>query len=264
MKTCVEWRKSFKYMNQVDEFNIQYKPDKNDKLLDFLAHYAIDKRVNIYTSNNQDYIDLLIAIAETGKYNIAIVIKEFNKQVKEKFKNNNIKWYFSQPVGNWEKLNEIIDFGCSDVFITGELGFDLEKVAAVASGKIQTRAIVNLSQYYYGNSLTGFFIRPEDVDFYSKYIDIYEFFDVQDKQNVFYDIYFHDKEWNGNLREIIKHLDIDLNNYYLIDDEFAKRRIKCKKECIKGEKCKLCMRLKELADTIENSPDYELYTRRVK
>ena len=275
MNTCVEWRKGFKYLDEVDEYNIEYKNGvgKAQKLVKFLDQYATGmKRVNIgvypyYSNITENDIDLLVEIIKRGKYNCALCAKNgtFDEESIKKIQENGIKWYINTPVKTWEEFWKRVDLGCSDVIIYGELGFDLERLAGVARGKIRLRVYVNLDSYTYtNNTLLGFFIRPEDIEEYAKYIDVFEFFNSEDKQNVLYDVYFHDREWNGNLREIIKGLDVDVNNYYILGKEFAQRRIKCNKKCIKGDSCNLCNEIKELADTIENSSDYDVFIRRFK
>lgn len=71
-----------------------------------------------------------------------------------------------------------------------------------------------------------------------------------------YEIYFKDKEWNGKLREIIKRLSSDINNYYILGPEFANRRMRCEKKCLKGNRCRLCNVLNDLANGLEESENY--------
>ena len=42
------------------------------------------------------------------------------------------------------------------------------------------------------------------VEKYSEYVEVIEFYKSEYRQNVLYDIYFHDKKWSVQLREIIK------------------------------------------------------------
>lgn len=268
MKSCIEWRKSFKYFDEVDEYNIEYKRDKIDKLIKFLDKYSIEKgkRVNIEVGTNEGDVDVLIEMKKKYDYNIALKMKPLEKKDKilEKLRKNSIPFYFNIYVTRWNQLNEYISCGVSDVIISGELGFDLPRVAAAVGEGIQVRAYVNVSQYIYSSEDTfkSFFIRPEDMDFYSQYIDVAEFYNSDNTQNTLYEIYFKDKKWDGKLREIIKRLDDDVNNYYILGKEFAIQRSKCKKNCIKGERCRLCDVVKELAYTLEKSKEYDVFKRR--
>lgn len=263
MKSCIEWRKGFKYLPQIDEFNIDFK-NKEIKLLQFLNTYAHSQRVNIrlpkdYTKDN---IDLLVAIYEKG-YNIAIILPDnyYVNQLHDK----HIPFYFEDLIFTWDQLIATIDSGVTDVFISGELGFDLERIKKIFPN-VSLRCYANISQagssWFYGDGFKDFYIRPEDVDFYSNYIDVIEFYNSVEQQNILYEIYFKDKEWNGNLQEIIKGLRLKINNYYILGSEFARRRSQCQKGCMKGERCRLCDRLAELADSLEKSPDFDVFERR--
>lgn len=46
MKSCIEWRKSFNYKIEIDEFNIYFR-NKKEKLINFLDVFAKSQRVNL-------------------------------------------------------------------------------------------------------------------------------------------------------------------------------------------------------------------------
>ena len=227
------------------------------------------QRVNIRVGNQispQD-VKFLDEIYKEKSYNIAILFETiYPEQIPlEKFSTLSIPFFFEVGIKDWDRLNELINLGVSDIYITGDLGFNLFNVAKYVPADIHLRAFVNLCQYDWDNSegLKTFFIRPEDIDYYGNIIDVFEFFKSVDEQNTLYEIYFHDKEWNGNLREIIKGLKKDLNSYYILGDEFGRTRAECQRKCIKGGNCQMCDRLAELADTLENSKEYEVFKRRM-
>lgn len=263
MKSCIEWRKGFKFLPEIDQFNIDFR-NKEIQLNKFLDLYAKSQRVNIrlpedYTKNN---IELLEAAYEKG-YNIAIILPDI--YYIERLKEKGVPFYLSKAVDTWDEFSGFLSIGVSDIFITGELGFELDKISAKAKEKnVQIRCYANIIQSSWAGErgLKGFFIRPEDVDFYSNYVDVIEFYDAVDQQNVLYDVYFHSKEWNGKLREIIKGLVSDVDNYYILGSEFARRRSQCGKKCLKDSRCELCDRLVELAESLEKSPDYQVFKRR--
>lgn len=269
MKSCIEWRKNFRYLTQIDEFNIDYKENKSKKLLQFLDIYAQTQRVNIRVGRqvSKNDVELLDEIYKMGKYNIAILFEvAYPEQIPmQMFKTLSIPFFFGTAVNNWDRLNELIELGVSDIYITGDLCFDLVKLAQYVPENIHLRCFVNLCQAEWDNSdgLKAFFIRPEDIDLYGGYIDVFEFFNSVEEQNVLYEVYFHDKEWNGNLREIIKGLKKDMNSYYILGDQFGRTRISCQRKCIKGGSCKMCDRVIEFAESLEKSPDYEVFKRRM-
>ena len=226
----------------------------------FLDQYAQTQRVNIrlpmdYT---KDDIDLLESAYHDKHYNIAIVLRD-NYYANE-LREHGTPFYFYEPCYDWDQFRANISLGVSDVFISGTLGFELDKISEVAKrNNVKVRCYANIAQAWntkQSNGFKNFYIRPEDVDFYSQYVDVIEFYNSVDKQNVLYEVYFHDKEWNGDLREIIQGLKLKINNYYILGSEFARRRSQCMKKCLKDQRCELCDRLADLAESLENSKDY--------
>lgn len=269
MKSCIEWRKNFKYLPQIDQFNIDYKENKSKKLLEFLDVYAQTQRVNIRVENNvsKEDIELIEEIYKLGKYQIALLFDDFlpTNIGQQEIQKLTIPFYFGDPATTWEELHMFLDLGVSDIYISKQLGFDLERINKIVPANIQIRCYVNICQFTWddGKRFKTFFIRPEDIDYYGAFIDVFEFWKSVDIQNVLYEIYFHDKEWNGNLREIIKGLRVDINNYYILGTEFARRRAQCRKKCIKSEHCELCDSVASLANTLEESKEYEVFKKEI-
>ena len=267
MKSCINWRKSFKYMDQVDQFNIDFK-DKKEKLLYFLDTFATGKqRVNIYITKEitENEIDIVFSIWDMNKYNIALCIEPFpEEEITTKIENNNIPFYYNVYINSWERLNFYVEKGVESVYVYGDLAFDLERVSKFCKQRhIRIRCFPNRCQYMWDNSdgIKTFFIRPEDISIYHPYIDVLEFYDSENQQNPLYEIYFHDQKWDGDLREIIKGLKYKVNSYYILGSEFARNRISCNRKCIKGSNCNLCQSIVEFANTIENNKQYEVYER---
>ena len=278
MKSCIQWRKSFKYKEEIDQFNIDFKSNKDSQLINFLNIYAITQRVNIKIPSDitQSELDILIAVYETKKYKIAIccnwaIEREENKQITEQLKEKNIPFYFLSFAKTWTDLRKYVYYGVSDVFISGELTYDLTEVKTFCvKHNVQIRCFANIVQYEdyiqylpdrEKNIFKGFFIRPDDIDKYGKYIDIIEFYDSEDRQNTLYDIYFHMKKWVGNLQEIVKGFEYSINNHYLFSDLFN-RKIDCNMKCYKNSKCDFCTQFYLLGKSLEQSDEYEVFYKR--
>lgn len=266
MKSCVNWRKSFKYMDQVDEFNIDFH-DKKEKLLNFLDTFATgEQRVNIHVfAETENEIDIILSIWEMNKYNIAICFEsDLGERILQKVKDSKIPFYYNASIDNWEDLNKYTEKDVESVFICGDLAFDLARVSKFCKKyRVRIRCYPNVCQYNWDSSegIKTFFIRPEDVDYYNRYIDILEFWNSENMQNPLYSIYFHDKKWDGDLREIIQRLNFKVNSYYILGNDFAKYRSECKRDCIKTSNCNLCEQIVQFANTIEHSDKYEVYER---
>ena len=265
MKSCIEWRKNFKYLPQIDEFIIDYKENKSKELVNFLNQYAKTQRVIIRLEQkiNKSEIDFLELLATQNNYNMAILFTSYPRDIK-KFLPLKVPFFIDITATNWELLRTILDLGVSDVYVGGMLGFDLERVSRFIPEGVQIRSYVNVCQYNWDNSegFKAFFIRPEDLNYYGNFIDVFEFFDSVDIQDTLYEVYFHSQEWNGNLKEIIRGLKLDINNYYILGPEFARRRAQCRRKCIKGERCELCDGLVELTKSLELSKEFDVFKRR--
>ena len=186
MKSCVAWRKSFKYLSEIDEFNIDFK-NKKEKLLYFLDQYGISQRVNIFIPIDitENELNIIFAIYDMDKYNIALCFKwhsiEDNEEVYNKVKEKGVPFFFYYFISEWDELHQYIDYGVSDVYITNELGFYLPAVHKIANeNKVKVRVFPNISQYNWDNmgGFKGFYIRPEDIDIYSEFIDVLEFYNA--------------------------------------------------------------------------------------
>lgn len=80
----------------------------------------------------------------------------------------------------WNDLLGLIDLGFTEVYITEELCFNLPAVKALcAKNNVRVRAFPNIAQGHSFHSfpnLRRFFILPQDIPFYSKYIDTFELY----------------------------------------------------------------------------------------
>ena len=100
------------------------------------------------------------------------------------------------------------------------------------------------------DTITAFFIRPEDLILYEPHIDVVEFFGPIDRQRVLHEIYTNGK-WLGKLSDIIIGLHSDIDNQS-IAPRFAEARIKCRKKC-NQENCNLCYTVEKFAKALDNT-----------
>ena len=117
--------------------------------------------------------------------------------------------YYNEYISSWDRFVGFLSLNVSDIFITEELAFEIKNVSNLAKKHHKSlRAFCNICQSSWSDSLSlkTFFIRPEDLDLYTNYIDTFEFYitnkDYQ-KINTLYEIYTKDKKWFGLLNEII-------------------------------------------------------------
>lgn len=143
--------------------------------------------------------------------------------------------YLDFPVADWEMFDNLVNIGITDILIDGPLGFQMDQINK-RKGNIKIRvrphASVNASLSFASNEDT-FFIRPEDVDTYSAFVDILEITgEDSEKEETIFNIYKR-KSFNQSLSFLIKQLNISVANPYLTS-EFAKNRLNC------GQVCKRC------------------------
>ena len=208
-----------------------------------------DKRINLYI---KDIISEELLYELSNRYN-NLYFKLNMKNYYNKDKRYDFKFFFDELINNWDTLIGLLEYGVSDIYIVENLGFELDKVAEIAAKyKVQVRVFPNVAQSSFNETaaLKKFFIRPEDIDIYNKYIDIIEFYNVDDKLDIYYKIYAIDKKWLGQLNEIILDFNSDIDNKYIIP-RFSEIRYKCKKRCLKGAKCNRCENIEQLADNLK-------------
>lgn len=175
----------------------------------------------------------------------------------EKVKEAGIPFFFKTYIDRWDMLWGLLDMGVSDIYIVNELGFDLQTVHNLcAKYNCKVRVFPNIAQssWYTTPDLKKFFIRPEDIDEYKDVVDVFEFFEETEEENinlgeVLYNIYANQKIWYGKLKEIILNFDGDLDGRYT-HPIWVTRRINCNKKCLKGSKCDMCNTVAGFGETM--------------
>lgn len=243
-------------LKDADEI-ILYIPHDMD-LSSFVEKYNIEKVINDYcdktiiiariTANDLKYKDLTKLLK---KDNILLstvsfaVLEKVNKEYRNKF-------FTLEPIDSFDKLKYCINIlNVKRVVIEGKLGFDLKKI------KLYNNEIeIMINPCEANGDIKSFFIRPEDIDFYSNYVDSL-FFPLEQEYTLF-EIYKKDKKWYGKLNEIIKGLDSEINNKYFSRDEnnsivksFRDIRSTCGKRCQENE-CSVCEKLENISKLIED------------
>lgn len=254
MKYCLRYNKDTyksKYINEADEWNIQYNP-KDKTLLQFLEENQ-NKRINLCVDYNIDFRFLKELCNKFS--NLYIRFDRYSDIYIENIVEQDFPFFFEERVNNWDTFLGLIECGVTDIYVVEDLCFELDKVAEIAHQeniKLRTYPNVAQSAWIESEDLKKFFIRPEDIDIYSDYIDIIEFFGEDKKQDIYYKIYKYDKKWFGLLKELIIGFNSDLDSKYIIP-RFPDKRISCRKSCLKGGNCRRCDRIKQLSHTLEQS-----------
>ena len=263
MKYCINYSNKSHIIDKVDEILIRY--DKN-KILELFTQFIpahLNQRVivQLIEENNIDTIvnnlKKIISIYNENKdIKFDIQLPFYNQKFMEELKDTNLKYFFKAAANSWDKFTGLISQNVSDIYITDELAFELDKVAEIAhKNNIKVRIYPNVAQSRWDklSDILKFFIRPEDIEMYESYVDVCEFYGDKAQQiDTYYKIYQEDKKWFGDLQEIIIGLDSKIDSRYIIP-RFAEKRIKCGKDCLKGGKCEMCKRILDLSEQLENA-----------
>lgn len=263
MKYCINYSNKSHIIDKVDEILIRY--DKN-KILELFTQFIpahLNQRVivQLMEENNIDTIvnnlKKIISIYNENKdIKFDIQLPFYNQKFMEELKDTNLKYFFKAAANSWDKFTGLISQNVSDIYITDELAFELDKVAEIAhKNNIKVRIYPNIAQSRWDklSDILKFFIRPEDIEMYEPYVDVCEFYGDKAQQiDTYYKIYQEDKKWFGDLQEIIIGLDSKIDSRYIIP-RFAEKRIKCGKDCLKGGKCEMCKRILDLSEQLENA-----------
>ena len=254
MQYCINYNRAFKKPERADEFTIIYNK-KNDSLIDFLEKFK-DKRINLTIEEKLTFSELKLLKTIWDKYlNFVLRIENYDEEILEDITECGVPFFFSNRVNNWDEFLGLIELGVTDIYIVEDLCFELDKVSLIAhENNVKLRVYPNVAQssWKYTPEIKKFWIRPEDIDIYSQYVDVCEFFGQDQHVSVLLDVYKKHKQWFGLLNEIIIGLKSNIDSRFIIP-RFAEKRVRCGKECLKGGKCQMCERVISLSHALEDA-----------
>lgn len=252
MQYAINFYQGCRVLDKADEIIIKY-PKKNPELLHFIKKLKPEQRliVNILDLDDiEDNLEIFKAAQKEHK-NFALLTSKSDIDIIN-YSSENIKFFFIEGVDCLDEMVSQIRLGVSDIYVINELGFSITKIASLCHDlNIKIRVYPNVAQSRTElaiPSISKFFIRPDDVDLYEDYIDVFEFFGPLDKQPVLYDIY-NDKKWLGNLDQVIIGLTKKTPNTAILPC-FGTSRLTCQKRC-SFNKCNICTTIGDIANEID-------------
>lgn len=263
MKYCLRYYRESKSIKRYDEISIIYENQTILDLEDFIKKYEGQRIIINITLNNFIEKRLWMDIdALYSKYpNIAVCFIIYNNHLlteeeKGAIANLSAPYFFSTSIATWDQLHYYLNLGASDVYVTEDLGFDIEAVARIVhEHNVIVRVYPNVAQSSVKETpgLRKFFIRPEDVELYAPYIDVFEFWGEISRQDILFHIYSNLKKWFGNLNELILDLNYDIDSRSIFPI-FAQFRLNCRKDCLRGaKKCHICNAIDNLSKTLSEN-----------
>ena len=197
MKYAIKYYRGCEILDKADELIIKYT-ERNGNLIHFAQKIPQKQRLIVNISGLteeeiQSSMEIFKATIQV-KENIAFLISLNQKQTCTEFELNQWKYFFIEPAETLDDFQNMLSYKISDIYISGELGFYLEIFNHVCEKKeIQMRVFPNVcqssSKIIPKDTLTTFFIRPEDLRYYEGFNLVIEFFGPLSKQPVLYEIY---------------------------------------------------------------------------
>lgn len=171
-------------------------------------------------------------------------------------------FFFANRVNDLDVMLSLLQLKPTDMYITDSLGFEIAQVFSylserntkirIYSNVYQTSSNWQLKEENPEQLLKGFFVRPEDVKFFDRYVDTIEFWGPANRQKTYYEIYAKDGFWFGPVNQVIIGYPGDLDSR-CIPDDWGFVRSKCGRRCLKGERCTLCAKIASLAATMKDN-----------
>lgn len=255
MKYAVKYRKDFRHINEVDELIFDY--NESDEFVDFITKLKPEQRVTIRLSYDYDVeksIPFLSLVKQ--KHNNMMVQIQFSGIAEEadKLRFADIPFMFTNYCRTCDEIKVFKEFGTEEVYVVEDLGFNIKKLQYFREDGLKIRLIPDIAQGIpsvnkYVEGITKFWIRPEDINLYEKYVDTMELMRMDDRLSITYELY-KQEYWKGQLNLLIMDADdLDIESGRL-DPRFGLHRLTCGRRCSYGE-CGLCKEFAKLARDFE-------------
>lgn len=256
MRYSIKFYKGCRVLSAADEVILKYNLEP--EICNYIKENHPNQRivlnikdVDVTAENRHTILDSLKKVCNSHKNSTVLLSWENQVDLAPDLYELNIPFFFDLRVTTLDTLSKITQLGVSDVYICNNLCFSLSTIAPICHKYgINIRVYPNVLQYEKEKTtpyLCNFFLRPEDIKYYEKYIDYLEFFgDRLDKQSVLFEIYKSGR-WEGKLNDLILGFEDEVFNEEVIVD-FGKYRTSCRHSC-DSDKCNLCGAVNDLLKT---------------
>ncbi len=253
MKYGMMYDNRSRHLHDFNEIILKYD-HKTAEIIEHIKKYEQEQRIILNVQMLEDILDCKdIFIAAAGEHSNIALMGSTNQTAA--LKEVGLPWFYAEIVSSWDTLNGFIKQGVSDVYVGNEFAFNMAHIAENChDANVKVRVFANVAQTncpMVEETITQFFIRPEDVLMYDDYVDVIEFYGPIDRQDVLYEIYVKGK-WIGNLNELIIGLKEDVNNT-VIAGIFGTLRRSCGKRCAYSKSCGVCSRFVSINKTLKEA-----------
>ena len=206
MKYCLNCRQDKEYLSKADEIFVDYRDrDFINTLVEDYKNVPII--LDIPFDIEPDWANIRI-YNMISLQNLTLRLHNLKRDY-PKVKELDIRFYFAGLISTYYDLNSLVELEPKYVCLEAPLFFDLLTVHHILSQKnigVRANPIV-ADQSAWGishqNKEVGTFVRPEDIEAYEEYIDVFEFRDENDafllpkREAAYYRIYAEQKAWPG-------------------------------------------------------------------
>jgi hypothetical protein len=261
MKYAINFSRSFSHFDEIDEVIFDYHGGED--LINSLPQFIKENQRAIIDISCLNETEIKEALSKIKDYkqthlNTSVLIDFFTQSylVEEELKEYNIPFFYSTYARSYSMARFMVAHGATDLYIVEDLAFDLKNLQCFREEGVQLRLFPDIAQHSpgcYGNffpEITKFWIRPEDIDEYDKYIDVLEFTHKGEKLSTIYEIY-KQKQWLGEIKDIVSDFHIYIDNTSLAP-YFGPSRISCQKKCATN-RCNICIGIQDLAEKFDKA-----------
>lgn len=245
MKYCLSSRQTSEYLGKASGVRVQWRD--RESIIDLIEKYPNLEEISLdvpWTDKNWPALENYQKLCQ-GKFIIRIADLRDAVTAVEK----GIPFYYHYEVHTFYELEGLEELGASEIIIGAPLTHMLPKVKEVTY--LPIRVVANIAYedlIPHKNGICGQWMRPEDMDFYSNYIDFAEFkFKDREQEQALFRIYAEQKNWPGDLSMIIDNLNFTATNR-MIPGSLAVTRSQCGQRCLSGGACQLCKRILTVAN----------------
>lgn len=176
MNYCLSSKVNSEYWKLAQEIKLPYK--ELNKILDI---YEINPNLSFILRITSKEDKNKIKWEDIEQYNKMtqgkIIIETDSFEIMDICKLFNLKYFYAIPINTLYELKALVDYGCCDARIDAPLTHMLDQLIIYP---ITLRMTPNIAYYKYiprKNGVIGSWVRPEDVELYEPYIDVFEFED---------------------------------------------------------------------------------------
>lgn len=249
----------------VAEFNILYNRQENnfETLMEFVQEYP-NTRINIEFVGDVSASSVVTLRRLNSEVYVRLVEGNNNFQYIKELKEKDCPFFFDVPfcAENYCELDALIALGVSDIYVSGDLCYNLPEVSKYChSNGVKLRTVLNRipnTAFDKGSNPRSMIFRPQDRRVLEHYIDTFEFdcggyiYDWSEF-DVLYRAWFVREHWHGDLAEINKDLTIEYPNDTVFP-HFTEYKISCERRCNKriSNRCSKCEQFLEIAETLRD------------